>query len=70
MPLPPPPIHYSCSDCHWSKTVTARSDVLSTGDFFAACPECGHQPLQAKTLPRGPQHTAQVVEVLRKWLHR
>jgi len=36
---------YHCPACGWSKTVAPRSDALNLGDFFTACPACGHAPL-------------------------
>ena len=49
MPIRPQPTTYSCPACHWSKTVTPRSDTLMPGEFFSVCPRCRHAPLDRKT---------------------
>ena len=48
MPIPPPPKTYQCPTCGWSKTVAPRSDALTPGDYFGACPGCGHAPLDVQ----------------------
>lgn len=45
MPVRPVPTTYRCPACHWSKTTAPRSDVLLPGDYFSACPVCGHVAL-------------------------
>ena len=50
MPIPPPPTTYICPACGLSKTVFPRSDALMPGDFFHACPSCGHTSLDRKTV--------------------
>ena len=46
--IAPPPITYTCPSCHWSKTVTPRSDALLPGEFFVRCPKCGHGDLETR----------------------
>lgn len=48
MPVQPAPLTYRCPACGWSRTVAPRSDVLSSGDYFQACPACAHEPLETK----------------------
>ena len=48
MPVRPAPITYTCPSCHWSKTVTPRSDALMPGEFFTSCPKCGHGYLETR----------------------
>ena len=47
MPVRPAPRHYHCPACGWRKTVAPRSDALLPGDFYGACPECRHTPLDS-----------------------
>ena len=46
-------MHYHCPACHWSKTVTPLSDALGPGDFYRACPQCGHEPLDVQPAGAG-----------------
>lgn len=48
MPIKPEPLTYRCAQCGWSTIIRPRSDALMPGDCPMACPECGHQPLQAQ----------------------
>ncbi len=48
MPIAPPAIHYTCTACGWSKTVSPRSDALMLGDYYSACPQCDHESLTAR----------------------
>jgi hypothetical protein len=46
MPIPPPPMTFSCPSCGWKKPTTPRSDALVIGvDWFNHCPECGREDL-------------------------
>lgn len=71
MPIRPPPRHYSCPACSWSKTVAPTSDVLIAGrDHFDACPKCGHAPLDSAPASALPAGIAQIANNLEKWLKR
>ena len=59
MAIRPSSMHYHCPACSWSKTVAPLSDALGPGDFYSACPECGHAPLDAK--PAGAAGVATVL---------
>ena len=48
MPIRPATTSYTCPSCHWSKTVTPRSDTLLPGEFFVRCPKCGHGDLETR----------------------
>lgn len=41
MPLPPMPVSYRCTSCHWSKTLVPSSDALMPGEYVTSCPQCG-----------------------------
>lgn len=48
MPMPSPPMTYRCSLCHWSKTISPRSDALLPGEVpVEVCPNCSHSPIDA-----------------------
>ena len=51
MSIRPSPRTYFCPSCHWSKTVAPRSDALMPGEFFTACPKCGHGELETRDAP-------------------
>jgi hypothetical protein len=54
MAVRPSPLTYRCPGCHWSRTVTPRSDVLIPGiDHLRACPDCGHCPLETRAAGTG-----------------
>ena len=70
MPLRPPPFT-TCPACHWSKTVAPRSDALTLGDYFSACPDCGHTDLQTKAAGTLQGEMAQVLGVIEQlWKSR
>lgn len=48
MAIRPPLYQYHCSACGWSKTVAPRSDALGPCDFYSACPQCHHGPLESR----------------------
>ncbi len=48
MPVRPSPRTYTCPACGWFKTVAPRSDALMPGDYYDACPSCGHKPLESR----------------------
>ena len=71
MPIRPTPIHYACPACGWSKTVAPRSDALMPGDYFSACPDCGHANLQTKTAGTLQGEMAQVLGAIEQlWKSR
>ena len=71
MPIPPPPRHYHCPACSWSKTVAPASDVLVPGhDHFATCPKCGYAPLDSKATVAMPAGFSQIANTLEKWFKR
>ena len=71
MPYLPPPLHFHCPACHWSKTVTPTSDVLRPGvDHFSACPQCNHTPLEVKAASGLAGGVAQLASVLEKVFRR
>lgn len=68
MPIRPTPTHYHCPACGWSKTVTPRSDALGPGDFYDACPKCGHSDLESRPAGALQSELAQVANTLaRLW---
>ncbi|WP_295399530.1 hypothetical protein [uncultured Thiocystis sp.] len=54
MPILPAPITVGCPACGWSKTVAPRSDALMPGEYFDACPACGHAPLTRRSSLANP----------------
>lgn len=66
MPIRPPPTTYSCPAGHWSKTVSPRSDALMPGDFFNACPNCGHAPLKRKTANAVQAALGQLTDLIKR----
>ena len=53
MAIRPPPRHYSCPACGWSKTVAPRSDALGPWDFYKICPKCSHHPVDSRATDAG-----------------
>jgi hypothetical protein len=68
MPIRPHPIIYSCTSCGWSKTVAAKSDAFMPGEFFDACPLCGHAPLETRpaTITQGTLFTL-AQQIKKRW---
>ena len=66
MPIRPQPTTYSCPAWHWSKTVAPRSDALMPGEFFSACPSCGHAPLATKRANTAPATLGQLADTLKR----
>jgi Zn finger protein HypA/HybF involved in hydrogenase expression len=46
MPIRPRPYTLVCEGCGWRKTVAPKSDALSPGEWFNACPKCGSKGLK------------------------
>ena len=68
MPLPPTTVRYQCSACPWTKTVALRGNAVLPGQFFMACPQCGHKPLQTDPPDALTQGAAQAAQLLRGWI--
>ena len=66
MSIRPFPTTYTCSTCGWSKTVAPRGDALMPGDFFDACPKCGHAPLESKGATAAQAALGQVADSIRR----
>lgn len=67
MPIRPPPLLFRCPACGWSKTVAPRSDVLVPGDFYDACPRCGHGALESRAAGALQSELAQAANTLARW---
>lgn len=48
MVMPIKPYKLSCSSCQWHKSVTPRSDLLTSQDIPKECPVCGHEVIISK----------------------
>ena len=49
--IKPQPYELICNNCGWRKSFAPLSDVLIPGrDYVDACPECGNDELQQKTV--------------------
>ena len=71
MPIRPTPMHYRCPACGWSKTVAPRSDALGPGDFYDACPQCQHTPLESQPAGALQAEVAQTLHTIaRLWKSR
>lgn len=46
MPVPIPAFKWVCPQCHWSKTVVPKSDVLMRSEWPQICPACGCSDLK------------------------
>ena len=64
MPVRPTPMHYTCPTCGWRKTVAPRSDVLSPGDIYSACPVCDRADLQIRPAGTLQSEMAQMLDTL------
>ena len=55
MAFPQPPRSYRCTQCNWSATDAAGSDIILT----STCPKCGSKvTIHLATDPLGEIHTA------------
>ena len=71
MPIRPLPRLFRCPACGWSKTVAPRSDALGPGDFYDACPQCQHSPLESQPAGGLQAELAQAVHAIaRLWKSR
>lgn len=71
MPIRPTPMHYACPACGWSKTVAPRSDALGPSNFYRACPQCQHSPLESKPVSALRGEVAQAIgTIARLWKSR
>lgn len=69
MAVRPPPLTYRCPACHWSRTVTPRSDALIPGiDHFRACPDCGHSPLETRAAGTARATIAELADEIKRLL--
>lgn len=68
MPIRPSPTTYTCPACHWSKTVTPRSDALMPGEVFDVCPTCGHSPLRVRQAGKAESVLGQLADQARRWM--
>ena len=68
MPLPPTTVRYQCSACPWTNPVALRGNAVLPGQFFMACPQCGHKPLQTDPPEALALGAAQAAQLLRGWI--
>ena len=71
MPIRPPSRLFRCPACGWSKTVIPRSDALGPGDYYNACTQCHHSPLESQPVGALEGEVAQAIHTIaRLWKSR
>lgn len=66
MPFQPPPTKYTCPKCGWKKTTAPKTDALMPGDYYTACPSCGHTDLKVKVVSSIQGQLARAINMLKK----